>query len=242
MLDGGKPETKDIALSAAIAVVNLENLTTASIGDGAVVDAKNSILVRAHSDIPVPYLQWGNWSDVHDFSSGLTKVTDLLSSGTFDILTGLTQSYAQSKKLGLAGSFNFFSLDNEASASIGDGARINTSGSAKTGQDVTVQAQASQGTVNLDGVFGFKFFGSDAGKAGIGGAMLDLNFTDSAQARIGRGAIVNADKLASPRIATPTTSRSPRRGANRARAPPSTPPYRSSISTTRPWRRSIAAR
>ena len=160
------------------------------------VDAAGAITVSAHSDIPVPYEAWGDWSDVHDFLSGLNKLESLLGSATFSTITGWTQSFAESDKLGLAGSFNIFTLDNQAAAWIGDDARINTNGAAiGAARDVTVSALATQGTINLGGVFGFKLAGVDSQNTGIGGGLVILDFSDGAHASVGRGAIVQGNDI-----------------------------------------------
>lgn len=189
-------QAKKAALSAAIAVVNLENDTKAYIGDGAVVDSAGAITVSAHSDVPVPYSAWGNWSDVTSFSAGAEKVFDLLGAGEFSLVTGWSQASAESDKLGLSGSFNFFTLGNTSNAWIGDGARINTNNLSTVAQDVTVSALSTQGTINISGVFGFKFFGGSTNSGlGLGLSYLQNEFDDAAHASIGSGAVVNAQSL-----------------------------------------------
>ncbi|MFN0317177.1 MAG: beta strand repeat-containing protein [Burkholderiales bacterium] len=192
-------KAKERALAAAVAVVDLENHTQASIGDGAVVDAGNAIIVSAHSDVPVPYEAWGDWSTVTDFKSGLEKLEALLGSATYSTITGWTQSFAESDKLGLAGSFNVFTLDNQADAWIGNGARINTrlagAQNSLAPRDVTVSALATQGIISLGGVFGFKLAGVDSQNTGIGGALVLLDFSDGAHASVGRRAIVQGNDV-----------------------------------------------
>ncbi|HVY08199.1 MAG TPA: leukotoxin LktA family filamentous adhesin [Burkholderiales bacterium] len=198
--DGSSQSTsvKKVALSAAIAVADLDNETRAYIGDGAVVDSGGAITVNAHSDFPVPYSAWGNWSDVTDAKSGMDKIDNLLGSATLSTITGWTQSFAESDKLGLSGSFNFFGLNNSSEAWIGDGVRINTghdAGGIGNAQDVSVTALSTQGTINLAGVFGFKLAGVNAQATGIGGGLASLDFGDTAHASIGSGSIINAHDL-----------------------------------------------
>jgi len=166
----------------------------------------------------------GDWSDVHDFFHGLTKVR-ISCPADVRYPEGFTQSFAAVKKLGLAGSFSFFSLDTKPAPRCVDGARINTAGTAATGRSDGAGAREPGHRGIWTASSASKFFGQRMPvRRGSAVAMLDLNFTDSAQARIGRGAIVKPTSWPSTANSDTNNISIAEAGANRARAPPSTPP------------------
>ena len=182
---------KEKALSASVSWVDLDNKAEAFIDDNATVDVGGAINALATSNVPIPWLAWGDWSDVVDFQTGVDKVLDLLGDPTFSTITGLAFSSAQSDKLSLSGSFNFFNLDNQANAWIGDNAKINANTIVTGANDINLLAKASQGTVNLAGEISRSGSGS-----GFGGSLVQMNFTGGADTYIGSGAEVYADNLA----------------------------------------------
>jgi filamentous hemagglutinin family protein len=187
----GNPQAKKVALSASVSWVDLDNKAEAFIDDNATVDVGGAINALASSDVPVPWLAWGDWSDVVDFQTGVDKVFDLLTDPTFSTITGISTSTAESDKFSLSGSFNFFNLDNQANAWIGDNAKINTNTTITGANDINLVAKASQGTVNLAGVISKSSSGN-----GFGGSLVQMNFTGGADTYIGTGAEVNANNLA----------------------------------------------
>ncbi|MCB1760831.1 MAG: leukotoxin LktA family filamentous adhesin [Gammaproteobacteria bacterium] len=208
---GISSRAKQTALSAAVAVVDLENRTTAFIDDDAEADAAAAIEVSAKSEIPIPFQRWIDLANVDDAKEGAVLIFRNLTDSTLQLATGWTQAFAESEKLGIAGSFNFMDLHNGAKAWIGDGALINKSDADAVApghqdrvmtdaNDVTVLAVAEQSTVNLSGIFGFNpkkaFTGTQSGANGFGGAYLDVDFSGGADASIGAGAKVLADDLA----------------------------------------------
>ncbi|MCC5830866.1 MAG: leukotoxin LktA family filamentous adhesin [Phycisphaeraceae bacterium] len=193
-------EPKKVALTASVAVARLENESQAYI-DGR-VNADGSIHVLANSEVPIPATEWGRWDsdELEEWTDYVQRIKLLLDSGTYSLITGWTQSFAESEKFTLSGSFNILKVDNRADAWLGANARINPgAGPAAAAQDVTVQATAHQGIINLSGVFGFNpknlFTGAQAGEAGVGGAYLDLTFEGGARAWVEDGAQLRGDEL-----------------------------------------------
>ena len=216
-ISGTSKQAKQVALSAAVAVANLDNHATASIDDGAGVSALGDIEVNAKSDIPPPWLAWvdlfnvakesfGGVDDVDSFFTGLYDLLtdgalqDTVLDGTFSLATGWTQAFGEAESFAFSGSFDILDLDNRATASIGDGARINQNPTLAGQGDVTVFAEATQDTINLSGIFGFNpkkaFTGTQSGSNGFGGAYLDMNFTGGADASIGKDVLLDADNVA----------------------------------------------
>jgi len=200
-VNGAKPgkDAKKVALSAAIANVDVDNKTEAFIDDNAVVNVSaGKIDVFAHSRVPIPWAAW-DFSQVSDFRSGIDKVLDILSDPTLSTLTGITHSSADSDKFSLSGSFNILAIDNQANAWIGDNVDINKNQTINGLHDVSVRSLAEQETVNLAGQLTGGLLGmlkSIKGEGnGFGGAYVDTNFTGGADSSIGTGSEVYADNI-----------------------------------------------
>jgi len=204
-LPGGGEEQKSVALSAAIANIDLESDVNAFIADGAFVDAGGAIDVVAISEYPYTIQQWVDFiedfeiSNFDDVVSTATEIFDIIGNGNFGLMMGWAQSAAESDKVSLSGSINILNLTNNADAYIGD-ADINA-GSAPSGlQDVTVFSKAFNGVINLAGVFDFDLkernvAGSQSGSFGFGGAYLEQHLDGGGESWIESGAMVNADDL-----------------------------------------------
>ena len=181
----------NVAVAGAVVVGDFKNTANAIIGKNAEVNAKNSILVQSRTSNPYE-IQWDEINNVGD-------VVDKLN-GNIGIQNGFFTSWAQSQgkgdKIGVAGSVNFFSMDNTSSSLIDEGAKINQDSTMRTQtQDVTVEALNDISTINLSGVFGLKGVGIGGGKAGLGASYLDVNYDSNVTAKIANGAQVYAEKL-----------------------------------------------
>lgn len=193
-------EPKKVALSAAVAVVSLSNHAQAYV-DGT-ISADGSIHIHADSEVPIPGTEWGRWDspELQEWTDYVKRVKTLLDSGTFSTINGWTQSFAESEKFSLSGSFNVLKIDNSAEAYLGSTARINPgAGPAAAAQDVTIEATAHQGVINFAGVFGYNplnlFTGSQSGGVGVGGSYQDLTFSGGARAWVEDGAVLRGDEL-----------------------------------------------
>lgn len=206
--DPNAPEDKKkVAISASVAVIDISHHADALIGDGAVINADGPISVASQSLI-TPF--WQQWVDIvgdfkaMDWNSATAWKT--LGENLYELAgdpvgaTSWTQTGVESEKLAFAGTVDFFSLDQKATARIGDAdinAGVSTPGAA---QDVTVSAQASHGILNMVGVpeFDPSTIGdgnSTSGSAGFGGSYHQFNLTGGSDASIARGATVKADDV-----------------------------------------------
>lgn len=200
-------DKKKIALSASVAVIDVTHHADALIGDGAVIDAGGPVEVLAQSLI-TPF--WQQWLDlvarIGDMDWNSASAWLGLGSALYELLgdpvgaTSWTQTGVESERLAFAGTVDFFRLDQQATARVGD-AEINAGVETPAAeQDVTVSAQASHGILNLVGVpeFDPSSIGSgssESGSAGFGGSYHQLDLTGGADVSIARGATVKADDL-----------------------------------------------
>ncbi|WP_210546939.1 leukotoxin LktA family filamentous adhesin [Rhodoferax sp. PAMC 29310] len=196
-------EKKKIAISAAVVVADMSHQANALIGNGSIINTGGAVNVNALSAIS-PF--WSDWSSIID----KFKAMDWSSPDAWADLgaaakemvanpvgaTTWSKTSIESEKLGFAGSVNFFTLNNEATARIG-AASINVGvGPAAAGQDVNVIARATQGILNLSGV-PEKVIGQpiDGGSAGFGGSYLQFDLSGGTDASIAQGATVRADDV-----------------------------------------------
>ncbi len=200
-------DKKKVAISASVLVAKVKHHADALIGDNAVISAGGPVTVRADA-ILSPF--WQQWVDlVDEFKNMKWKDADAwvkLGSAVYDVLgdpinaTTWTQTAVESEKLGFAGAVDFFTVDQKATAKIGN-ASINASSVNPTAdQDVNVIATASQGTLNLVGVPEFDptsapGSNSSSGSAGFGGSYLQYNLSGGTDASIASGANVRADDV-----------------------------------------------
>jgi hypothetical protein len=190
-IDSNDEDQKQNSISVAVVVGNFHNNATAFIGNGAVVNAPDVVLVEAETKMPYE-IQWLQLT-------GLSDITDKLNSN-FGIQNGFFTSWAQSNAqgtvTGIAGSVNVLNITNTTLAYIDENAQVNQDAAFRFGnQDVIITAKNQVETVNLSGVFGIKFFGTQGGKGGVGGAYLDVSYANTAQAMIKNGAMVYGDTL-----------------------------------------------
>lgn len=206
--DPNAPEDKKkVAISASVAVIDMNHHADALIGDGAVISAGGALNVNAQTLIS-PF--WSQWSQLIDqFKTMDWNSADAwykLGQALYDVAgdpinaTSWTQTAVESEKLAFAGAVDFFSLDHKATARIGD-ASINAGAAPITGaQDVSVVATASQGILNLVGVPEFDptaapGSNSSSGTAGFGGSYHQFNLSGGTDASIAAGAEVRADDV-----------------------------------------------
>ncbi len=206
--DPNKPEDKKkVAISASVAVIDMNHHADALIGDGAVISAGGALNVNAQTIIS-PF--WSQWSQlIGQFKTMDWNSADAwykLGQAVYDVAgdpinaTSWTQTAVESEKLAFAGAVDFFTLDHKATARIGD-ADINAGAAPITGaQDVSVVATASQGILNLVGVPEFDptaapGTNSNSGTAGFGGSYHQFNLSGGSDASIAAGAQVRADDV-----------------------------------------------
>lgn len=180
-----------VAVAGAVVIGDFTNSSSAIIENNAEVDAKNDITVKSRTYNPYE-IQWHEIENVGD-------VVDKLN-GNIGIQNGFFTSWAQSQgkgsEIGVAGSVNFFSMDNTSLALIDEGAKINQDTNFRTqNQGVLVEALNDISTLNLSGVFGLKGIGVGGGKAGLGAAYIDIDYDSNVTAKIGKGVQLYAEDL-----------------------------------------------
>jgi len=206
----GDQEKKDFALSGSLNLVFFDHATSATIGDGAVVQSAGALDVRATSQLVPGWdghqqffttlggLDWKGTGAVNDLGEALVKFLKNTFSGNTWV-----QNAVESERLSLSGAATWFDLDHRATARIG-AAQINPGGAqpgaANPAQDVRVAASASHGMLHLAGVpeFDGSLLSSNAGsgKVGVGISYLQVLQDGGAQAVVAPGASIRADELA----------------------------------------------
>lgn len=171
-----KPEnsTKDVAISAAVAIGLLTNKAETIVDDGATLDAKRDMTIG--SSVHYPYLtDWDEyWSTITDplqsLKDGAANVGNQDAIGNvvnyFDFSLGIQEAFfnswvrstAEADELGIAGSVNFIMFTNTAETTIGENVNINQNAAYRTGeQTVTIEADILIRLINLAGNFEFDF-------------------------------------------------------------------------------------
>lgn len=185
---GAKSTSTGTAIGGAVVLGNYANAADAFIAHGATVDAKGALRVDAQTQVPYAWqIDWKSPDAILNHLQG--NVLDLLFT-SYSINSASGKGSGDSGGgVGLAAGVSLFNLDNDASAHIDEGARINTVYDKDTQvlpqQSVTVYAKNDVNTVNAVGILGKKFFGTSGGKAAIGGSVniIDLEGTASATIR-----------------------------------------------------------
>ncbi len=98
-------------------------------------------------------------------------------------------------RLSVSGSVNLLTMVNTAKAGISDGARINLdSAYALPGQSVDVDASATTNAIDAGGFTALPtiVISTEHGSTSVGGTFVDLHFTNTANAYIGAGAMVDS--------------------------------------------------
>lgn len=183
---------KNVAVSAAVVIGDFENNAEARIGTGATVDAHKDVVV--HAEAVNPYsIQWDQINGVGDI---LDKINPNLGvqNGLF---TSWAQASATGEDVGVAGSVNILTLENNAKAYIDENANINQTASYRTDQqDVSVTADTSVETLNISGNFGLNPVATGGAKGGIGVAYLEVDYINNVYAGIKSGAEVSGETVA----------------------------------------------
>jgi hypothetical protein len=198
-----------ISLSFGIAVGNYDHHSTAYIGPGATVSAYR-VGVGATNEMPISNT-WTDWAGLSEAISHLNGNLGVVN----NILTTYANASSSSSQLGLAGSVDYFRVNNETSAYIASGATI-TAAALGGGMRTTladgyeqawsraVSVSADTTVHSIDGGGNFGFTGGVQGGAGsaAGGTLLDIGRSSRTVAAIADGATVTAGELA----VTATTS------------------------------------
>ena len=190
-VDSTDENKKKNAVAGAVVVSYFHNNASAYIGKAAEVNARGALTVKSETLNPYE-IQWAT-------ISGVSDITDKLNPN-LGIQNGFFTSWAQSNAavtdIGIAGSVVLFSIENNSSAFIDENAAVNQDAAYRSGaQTVTVEAKNDIQSINLSGVFGLKGPGTSAGKTGIGGSYLEVDYTGNVKAMIKDGARVYGDGI-----------------------------------------------
>ena len=146
-----KETKKDYAGAFSILVASYTSKSVAEILSGATIDtntlnsaALDSLTVQARTFIPYDF-PLERYLSLADF---FAKLGDVATSRNFGATTSWAKANAASSKGSVTGSFNRFSLDPTATASIGSNVAINQGASARPG-DVFVKAESESQIVNF---------------------------------------------------------------------------------------------
>lgn len=182
---------KNVAIAAAIVIGDFENNAEARIGTGATVDAYKDLTV--HAEALNPYsIQWDQIEGVGDI---LDKINPNLGvqNGLF---TSWAQSSATGEDVGIAGSVNILTLENNAKSYIDTNANVNQDASYRTDQqDVDVTADTSIESLNISGNFGLNPVATGGAKGGIGVGYLEVDYINNTYAGIKSGAKVSGETV-----------------------------------------------
>ncbi len=194
-----------IAVSAGVLYGDFKHTSNASIGAGVTVDATH-IGVAATTDMPISNT-WTDWAGLGETLSHIN--------GSFGIVSNILTSYANatsdSTELGLAGSVNYYRVNNDTAAYVGPGATLRQSGTLgdwttgfTTGDNrtwsngVSVVADTVTHSIDMAGNFGlFSLTGtSGGGGSAVGGSLADVGRSSTTIAAIGEGVTISADDVA----------------------------------------------
>lgn len=201
----GSNPSATIAVSAGVVYGDFTHRSTASIGSGVYVDA-NHIGVGATNEMPISNT-WLDWAGLGETISHLNGSLGVVS----NILTSYANATSESTQLGLAGSVNYYTVDNDTSAYVASGARLYQrsgygewtstlgDGSSVTwDKGVSVQARTVTESIDVAGNFGLFSLTGASGGAGsaVGGSFLDLGRSSSTVAAIAAGATLDVSEVA----------------------------------------------
>ncbi|MGV3499769.1 MAG: leukotoxin LktA family filamentous adhesin [Hydrogenophaga sp.] len=187
-----KSTSTGTAIGGSAVVANFANRANAWIGANAQADARGALRVDAQTHIPYPWqFNWNSPAAVLNHLQG--SVLDL-------VLTGYALNSAKGRDgVGIALGANVLGFENNASATIDEGARINQrinpgamAGLDYSQQSVDVFARNEVNLVTAAGIASTKFLGATGGKGAIGGVANVLDIGGTASAGIRDGAEVRA--------------------------------------------------
>ncbi|MGD0467402.1 MAG: leukotoxin LktA family filamentous adhesin [Terriglobales bacterium] len=195
----GSADQASVSIGGAVAITDYTNSATASVGQGATVNAGGTLDVTATAELPnaaasdlesiETYLETfsvsGAVSDLGNFVDSLGKDLTSTSGIKNSIITPITNAYdaftsglssslsstgqPAGNGIGVAGTVNLLTANNTATAFVDQNAMVNA-------EAATVNATATTASVNAAGTAGAqqmstfqKVFGSDNGDTGLGG-------------------------------------------------------------------------
>ncbi|MCP4713387.1 MAG: hypothetical protein GY869_32560, partial [Planctomycetes bacterium] len=185
--DAAAQNIRENAVSAAVSVGQLENNATAFIGNGATVNVDvGDLIVQSETRIPWEQ-QWWKWE-------GLSSISD---KANFDLgiqngfFSSWAEAYASGTKKAFGGSVNVLTIDNNSKAYIDRDASVTVA------SDTSVVALNENDTLNFAGqtIYAFMGEGTTSGGSGVGGAVLIIDYTNTINAKIKSGAVVDTGSL-----------------------------------------------
>jgi hypothetical protein len=194
-IDAAKPETKsnnrDHSVSVATSVGCFRNNATATIGEGAKVDASGSVDVSAETLTPLGERWWGGGPMVQ----GSGFFTDKLN-GDVGIQKGFFASWAtstaQGNKTAVAGAIDYYAITNKAHATVDSNAVI------AAGGNVAIRAKAEGNVLHASGNFGSPFLiirpTTNGGNA-VGAAYAHGVYENDVVADVLNGATITGDAV-----------------------------------------------
>ncbi len=210
----------ELSASVAVAVGLIDNNAQALIGSNATISGAH---IGVGSDVSVPW----DLSSITDFSnvpSALESIYGALKASGAPLTTSYVNAQSESDKVGLAGSVNFFAMNNASTAWVGNGTTLATTGSNAAwtsaialGDDpsgeetlepidldwdttLAIQAHTLVQTISDAGNFDLLHFNGTKGGGGdataVGGAVNIVNYSNTTLAGIGADADVSAAGVA----------------------------------------------
>ncbi|KRD96355.1 hypothetical protein ASE63_11720, partial [Bosea sp. Root381] len=193
----------NISVSMGIAVGDFKHEADASIGSGVTINA-GTIGVAALSEMPISNT-WLNWSGLGETFSHLNGNMGVVS----NILTTYANATSASTQLGLSGAIDYFRVDNQTSAYVASGARLNQTGhtgswtsdldydyTQRWDQGVHIDAETVTHSIDAGGNFGFTGGTSGGSGSAVGGSMLNIGRSSTTIAAIAAGAVIDTTGLA----------------------------------------------
>ncbi|WP_186426542.1 leukotoxin LktA family filamentous adhesin [Cupriavidus metallidurans] len=219
---GNQNSTTEASVSGAVTLGFYRHDANARVGDGATITAGQFGLL---SDVSLPYaFTWGKFDNLDAL---IAKATATL--GFSDQLTGYANAStsAHDGDLGVGGAVSYLDFTNRSRATVGDGASVtvrpSTNGTwgvdlangTRADFDAAVHVKATMETEGAFSAGNLGLTGNGSGGSGdaasVGGAYNQINFDNSVEARVGRGAViggnvVNADGTAGSRVDVAVTA------------------------------------
>ncbi|RFA35084.1 hypothetical protein CAL65_13305 [Alkalilimnicola ehrlichii] len=223
----GEAGNTNVTTSLAINVANHRHNAVATIGNGVNINAQR-VGVGAETLLPLnaaPAEELGGelgdifsaftpWADVQDIFSWLGNAKELMGDLPDEVFTSTANSTGNAENLAVAGSVNFFNVDQNSQAWIGDGAVIETRAPDDSGwttalaeerdwawsAPLAVSATNRAASINVAGNFDWlKVFGTggagDGNSAALGGSFLWNQYDSRAVAGIGEGVTIRAEAV-----------------------------------------------
>ncbi len=191
----------------AIVITDVSNKAVTEIGSDSTLDAKSGN-IKISSNISMGYnIAWDNFSKFNSFTDFADKTDDIDLQGR--IFTTYAVGSSQGTKNSIAGSYNYFTLNNDSEAKIDNNVKINQNIKPEDVGTVDILANSDIETINFSGtvkwldfsglMYGIKF-GSGGVKGannnlGVGGSYLSMDYTNNTIASIGQNTEIDTYKL-----------------------------------------------